>query len=105
MEERGTHETPIMHQDRIYRDMLYGDNPEYDDKGRLRPDSWELDPEVQAETEALIKQINGDNFNSDFTAYDTFIKEYTNLAGFNVDGYDPEEAANVTIEELIALEP
>lgn len=105
MEDRGTHETPIMHQDRIYRDMLYGKNSEYDDKGRLRPDSWELDPEVQAETEALIKQINGDNFNSDMTGYSTFIKEYTNLAGFNVDGYDPEEAANVTIEELIALEP
>lgn len=105
MEDRGTHETPIMHQDRIYRDMLYGKNSEYDDKGRLRPDSWELDPEVQAETEALIKQINGDNFNSDLTGYSTFIKEYTNLAGFNVDGYNPEEAANVTIEELIALEP
>lgn len=105
MEDRGTHETPIMHQDRIYRDMLYSKNSEYDDKGRLRPDSWELDPEVQAETEALIKQINGDNFNSDITGYSTFIKEYTNLAGFNVDGYDPEEAANVTIEELIALEP
>ena len=105
MEDRGTHETPIMHQDRIYRDMLYGKNSEYDDKGRLRPDSWELDPEVQAETEALIKQINGDNFNSDLTGYSTFIKEYTNLAGFNVDGYNPEEAANVTIEELMALEP
>lgn len=105
MDDRGTHETPIMHQDRIYRDMLYGKNSEYDDKGRLRPDSWELDPEVQAETEALIKQINGDNFNSDLTGYSTFIKEYTNLAGFNVDGYNPEEAANVTIEELMALEP
>lgn len=104
MEDRGTHETPIMHQDRIYRDMLYGENPEYDEKGRLRPDSWELDPEVQAEAEALIRQIDGSNFNSDFTAYDTFMKEYTNLAGFNVDGYDPEEAEKVTIEDLIALE-
>lgn len=104
MEDRGTHETPIMHQDRIYRDMLYGENPEYDEKGRLRPDSWELDPEVQAEAEALIRQINVDNFNSDLTGYSTFMKEYLNLAGFDVDGYDEEEAENTTIEDLKALE-
>lgn len=103
MEDKAIHETPIMHQDRIYRDMLYGDNPEYDEKGRLRPDSWELDPKIQAETEALIKEINGDNFNTALTGYSTFMKEYANLSGFQVDNYDDEEAENVTIEELKAL--
>ena len=101
MVDNGTHETPIMHQDRIYRDMLYGDKPEYDAQGRLRPDSWELDPEVQAATEALIKEINADNFNTEKTGYDIFIKEFNNLSGFDVDGYEPEP---VTIEELLALE-
>ena len=104
MEDNGTHETPIMHQDRIYRDMLYGEKPEYDAKGRLRPDNWELDSEVQAEAEALIEKINGDNFNSDLTGYSIFMKEYLNLAGFEVDGYDEEEADKVTLEDLIALE-
>jgi len=102
MTDNGTHETPIIHQDRIYRDMLYGNNSEYDEKGRLRPDSWELNPEVQAATEALIEKINGDNFNSDLTGYDVFMKEYKNLSGFDVDGY--EEDNDVTIEDLIALE-
>lgn len=101
MVDNGTHETPIMHQDRVYRDMLYGENSEYDDKGRLRPDSWELDPLVQAATEALINQINENNFNSDFTGYNTFIKEFNNLSGFDIDGYEEEE---ITLEELIALE-
>lgn len=101
MEDKGTHETPIMHQDRIYRDMLYGDHPEYDEKGRLRPDSWELDPEVQKETVDLINKINEDNFNSDLTGYSIFIKEYANLSGFQVDGYEEED---VTIEDLLALE-
>ncbi|MGO4937753.1 enoyl-ACP reductase FabV [Fundicoccus sp. Sow4_H7] len=101
MEDKGTHETPIMHQDRIYRDMLYGNNPEYDDKGRLRPDNWELDPEVQKATEELILTINQDNFASDKTGYDTFMKEFNNLSGFDVDNYQAEE---VTLEELIALE-
>lgn len=101
MEDRGTHETPIMHIDRIYRDMVYGDKAEYDDEGRLRPDNWELDPEVQAATEELIMTINNDNFSSDMTGYATFMKEYKNLSGFDVDGYEEED---VTIEDLKALE-
>lgn len=101
MEDRRTHETPIMHIDRIYRDMVYGDKAEYDDEGRLRPDNWELDPEVQADTEELIMTINNDNFNSDMTGYATFMKEYKNLSGFDVDGYEEED---VTIEDLKALE-
>lgn len=102
MADEGTHETPIMHIDRIYRDMIYGDKPEYDEKGRLRPDNWELDPAVQAKAEALIKEINGDNFNSDMTGYSIFIKEFLNLSGFDVDGYVEED---VTIEDLKALQP
>lgn len=61
-----------------------------------------MNPEVQAATEALIEKINGDNFNSDLTGYDVFMKEYKNLSGFDVDGY--EEDNDVTIEDLIALE-
>lgn len=102
MEDNGTHETPIMHQDRIYRDMLYGDKPEYDAQGRLRPDNWELDPETQAATEALINTITAENFNTQATGYDTFIKEFNVNSGFDVDGYQPEA---VTLEELIALKP
>ena len=102
MEDNGTHETPIMHQDRIYRDMLYGDKPEYDEQGRLRPDNWELDPQTQAATEALINTITAENFNTPVTGYDTFIKEFNVNSGFDVDGYQAEA---VTLEELIALKP
>lgn len=101
MSEKGTHETPIMHQDRIYRDMIYGDNPEYDEKGRLRPDSWELDSDTQAKTKELIMKLNEDNFNTDMTAYDLFYKEFSNLSGFLVDNYVEQD---VTIEELKSWE-
>lgn len=101
MSEKGTHETPIMHQDRIYRDMIYGDNPEYDDEGRLRPDSWEIDSDTQAETKELILKLNEDNFNSDMTAYDLFYKEFSNLSGFLVDNYVEQD---VTIDELKSWE-
>ncbi len=100
MEEKGTHETPIMHQDRIYREMIYGDKAEYDEVGRLRPDSWELDSDTQAKTKELILKLNEENFNSDMTAYDTFYKEFSNLSGFLVDNYVEQE---VTLEELKAL--
>lgn len=100
MEEKGTHETPIMHIDRIYRDMIYGDKPEYDEVGRLRPDSWELDSDTQAKTKELIEQLNEENFNSDMTAYDTFFKEFSNLSGFMVDNYVEQE---VTLDDLKAL--
>lgn len=101
MEEKGTHETPIMHQDRIYRDMIYGDSPEYDEKGRLRPDSWELDSDTQAKTKALIEKLDANNFQSDMTAYDLFYKEFSNLSGFMVDNYEEED---VTIDDLKAME-
>ena len=68
----------------------------------MRPDSWELDPEVQAEAKVLIEQINQDNFNTDFTAWDTFMKEFLNLNGFEVDGYEEKP---VTYEELVNLKP
>lgn len=101
MTEKGTHETPIMHIDRIYREMVYGDKAEYDELGRLRPDSWELDQDTQAKTKELVHQINQENFNTDLTAYDLFLKEFSNLSGFMVDGYT-EEA--VTLDELKELD-
>ncbi|AMB99506.1 trans-2-enoyl-CoA reductase [Aerococcus urinaehominis] len=102
MAEAGKHETPIMHKHRIYRDMIYGDQPLYDDEGRLRPDAWELDPDIQAKTTELVQQINEDNFNTDFTAYDLFMHEFYNLNGFDVAGYQEK---NIEIDQLQALEP
>ncbi|MGV1004737.1 MAG: enoyl-ACP reductase FabV [Candidatus Nanopelagicales bacterium] len=82
MQEKGTHETPIMHKDRVLRTMLYGDAPEYDAQGRLRPDSWELDPATQARVSELVAQITPENITSDLTGYDIFRKEFLALNGF-----------------------
>ena len=90
-----------VHIDRIYRDMVYGENAEYDEAGRLRPDSWELDSDTQAKTKALIQQLNKENFNTDMAAYDLLYKEFSILSGFMVDNYVEQD---VTIEELKALE-
>lgn len=102
MTDNGTHETPIMHKDRVYRDMLYGEHPEYDAQGRLRPDSRELDPAVQRKVKEVYDQVTNDNFTTDLTGYAIFRKEFLNLNGFEVDGYEP---ADIDIDELLALEP
>ena len=81
--------------------MVYGTKAEYDEAGRLRPDSWELDSDTQAKTKALIQQLNKENFNTDMAAYDLLYKEFSILSGFMVDNYVEQD---VTIEELKALE-
>jgi len=104
MSEKGTHERPNQHIHHVYQDMIYGDKPVYDDQGRLRPDSWELDEDTQAKTKELILNLNQENFDSEITAYDLFFKEFSNLNGFMVDNYDEEQEENITLEELKALE-
>ncbi|MGF2053573.1 enoyl-ACP reductase FabV [Vagococcus fluvialis] len=102
MLEKGTHETPIMHKDRIFRTMFYGEEREFDDKGRLRPDSWELNEEVQQEVSALMEQLTPENFKTDLTAYKLFRKEFLNINGFEVDGNTIDEA---NFEDLQKMKP
>lgn len=102
MQEKGTYETLIMHKDRVFRTMVYGDQPEKDSQGRLRPDYWELDEETQQEVQVIMDQITPENFTSDLTAYSTFYKEFMQLNGFMVDGVTTDE---VDFESIVALKP
>lgn len=102
MLEQGTHETPIMHKDRIFRTMLYGHEANFDEKGRLRPDSWELSEDVQTKVNELMAKLTAENFKTDLTAYDLFKKEFLNINGFEVDGNMINE---VDVEELMRMKP
>ena len=102
MTDEATHETPIMHKDRVYREMIYGKHPIYDPKGRLRADHYELRPSTQAKTAALYQQINADNFKSPMTGYAQFRKEFLNTAGFAVDGLENDE---FEFSDLLNLKP
>lgn len=96
------HESPIMHIDRTYRTMLYGDQANYDEKGRMRPDSFELEPTLQAKVEALFNEITAENFKTDIAAYDLFRKEFLNLNGFEVEGNTVDE---FEFDDLLTLKP
>jgi len=102
MQEKGTHETPIMHKDRLFRDMVYGNKREIDDHGRLRPDSWELDEDTQRKTIDLMNKITPENFNTNLTGYETFKKEFLQINGFEVEGSNNE---TVDFDEISKLEP
>lgn len=101
-EETGTHETPIMHKDRLFRDMVYGNKRETDENGRLRPDAWELRPDIQEKVAKLMEQITPENFNSDLTGYKEFRREFMQLNGFEVPGADQDV---VDFDEIKSLEP
>lgn len=101
-EETGTHETPIMHKDRLFRDMVYGNRREKDENGRLRPDAWEQRKDIQERVSQLMKKITPDNFNTDLTGYDEFRREFMQLNGFEVPGADIEK---VDLEALKKLKP
>ncbi|MDV7757976.1 enoyl-ACP reductase FabV [Liquorilactobacillus mali] len=99
-EETGTHETPILHKDRLFRDMVYGNKREIDSKGRLRPDSWELRTDIQEKVDQLMSKITENNFNTKFTGYETFKREFLQLNGFEVPGADQK---SVNLDELKKL--
>ena len=102
MKERGVHEGCIEQIDGLFRDSLYGADPQFDDEGRLRADGKELQPEIQAAVEALWNQINTDTLRdlSDFAGYK---REFLQLFGFEVDGvdYDADVDPQVAIPNLV----
>lgn len=101
-EKTGTHETPIMHKDRLFRDMVYGGRRTVDENGRLRPDAWEQREDIQAQVAELMTKITPENFNSDLTGYAEFRREFLQLNGFEVPGADETE---VDLDMLKGLEP
>ena len=105
MKARGTHEGCIEQIQHLFRYGLYAEAPSYDEAGRLRADSLELDPQVQAEVADLWAQIESDNLAtlSDFAGYK---REFLQLFGFEVDGvdYDAEVDPVVEIANLVSAD-
>jgi len=93
MKQKGTHEGCIEQIDLLFRESLYGKQPQIDDVGRLRADYKEIEPAVQQEVEQLWAQINDDNLNeiSDMQGY---MDEFLRLFGFGIDGVDYEAEVN-----------
>ena len=102
MKARGEHEGCIEQVNRLFRDSLYGDLAGPDEEGRLRADNLELNPDVQAEVEAIWAKIDSDNLTT-LSDFDGYRREFLQLFGFEVEGVDYEADVNpeVAIPQLV----
>ncbi len=91
MEELGTHEGCIEQTSRLFSDRLYGSKEgiELDDKGRIRLDDWEMEPEVQSRIVELWPQVCTENLR-ELTSFDKYQKDFLSLFGFGHPSVDYE---------------
>ncbi|MCP8899048.1 enoyl-ACP reductase FabV [Gilvimarinus xylanilyticus] len=89
MKEKGTHEGCIEQLQRLFTECLYTENPRLDDANRFRVDNKELDPDTQAEVEAIWPQVTEENL-MQTTDYQTYNSDFLKLFGFGFDGVDYE---------------
>ncbi|MEY2940866.1 MAG: Enoyl-[acyl-carrier-protein] reductase [Bacteroidota bacterium] len=98
MKAEGTHEGCIEQIQRLFSARLYtnGTIP-VDEKGRIRIDDWEMNPEVQKEVAELWKGATTENLTSigDLAGYKS---DFLNLFGFGIDGVDYAAEANELVE-------
>lgn len=97
MKARGVHEGCIEQVDGLFRESLYNSNPQFDEEGRLRADSKELDTTIQTAVGELWGQIDTTNLRelSDFEGYR---REFLQLFGFEVDGVDYDADIDPVVE-------
>lgn len=102
MKQLGNHETTHMHVHRFIHSMLYSDSTPVDEKGRIRPDSWELSATTQAAVSPILETLTPENFAS-LADVDGFVTEFLQLNGFEFDGvaYDDE----IDLDTLITQYP
>ncbi len=102
MKAEGTHEGCIEQVNGLFRDSLYGANPQLDDEGRLRADGKEMQPHVQETVGELWSKVDNDNIHA-LTDFKGYKHEFLKLFGFEVDGVDYEADVNpdVPIKNLV----
>ena len=98
MKEAGTHEGCIEQIDRLFRDAIYAEAPQLDEKGRWRVDDLELDDGIQQKVEALWELVDSDNL-MDLSDYQGYQREFLKLFGFGIESvdYDSDVSPLVTL--------
>jgi enoyl-[acyl-carrier protein] reductase / trans-2-enoyl-CoA reductase (NAD+) len=98
MKAEGTHEGCIEQIQRLFSARLYTNSTiPVDEKGRIRIDDWEMNPEVQKEVAELWKGATTENLTAigDLAGYKS---DFLNLFGFGFDGVDYAAEANEMVE-------
>lgn len=88
MKEKGLHEDPTRHIDRLFRSHLFSESaPQLDKVGRLRVDDWELREDVQAEIRRRWAAVDTENV-MELSDLDGFRRDFLRIFGFEADGVD-----------------
>ncbi|MEZ4554348.1 MAG: trans-2-enoyl-CoA reductase family protein [Dehalococcoidia bacterium] len=83
MKQRGTHEGTIEQIVRLFRDRLNLEAPPVDEKGRIRLDDWEMQPDLQAEIAGIWEAITTDTL-TEVSDYAGYKRDFEQLFGFSV---------------------
>lgn len=103
MKEKGIHEGTIEQMQRLFAERLYtaDGNILLDEEGRIRIDDLEMREDVQAEVDALWKQVTTENI-EEISDIEGYRNDFFNLFGFNFDtiDYDAETNEVVNVESI-----
>ena len=85
MKAKGIHEGCIEQIQRLFATRLYQESgaPEFDEKGRIRMDDWELQASGQDTCKNLWSQITSENV-LELTDYSGYQQEFLRLFGFGI---------------------
>ena len=97
MKAKGTHEDCIEQMVRLFDEHLYSQNIQLDEKGRIRIDDLEMQPDIQKEVVRIWNQITTENLDelSDYAGYQ---KNFLNLFGFDLPGVDYERDVEIDLD-------
>ncbi len=87
MKKHGVHETTTEHIYRLFKEMIYGNNPVVDDQNRIRIDHYEIDTAIQDQTIELMKNLSDQEI-LNLSGTKEFINEFYNINGFRINDVD-----------------
>ncbi len=95
MKERGVHEGCIEQMYRLFGEK-FGSNLNFDEKGRIRLDDYEMKIDIQQKVLDVWKTINNDNI-KELTDIDGYWEEFYKMFGFNFPNIDYDKDVNIEV--------
>lgn len=91
MKEKGNHEGTIEQIQRLFSTHLYNNNePQLDDKGLIRIDDWEMEPDIQDRVKEIWPLVTSGNLR-EITDFNNYQEEFLKLFGFGLPGVDYDQ--------------
>ncbi|MGJ8694089.1 MAG: enoyl-ACP reductase FabV [Thalassotalea sp.] len=97
MKAQGTYQGVIEQIQALFSENLYGENPRFDDAGRLFQNYKELDDSVQDAVTDIWNSVETDTID-ELTDYVAYHQEFLKLFGFDIAGVDYEADVSPLVE-------